>query len=583
MVQSPFAHLLHTNYIPSDSECARIRAFLTTSREDALRHKAEVVRLRGLLDEAALKHDAACAELAAHKALISPMRRMPDDVLRAVFLHTLPKTRNVVLGPKEGPLLLSLVCRRWRDVALSTPRLWASLHIVIPTTSATANALQSVVGAWLSRTGAVPLSMSTRVSRTRAQRHRWLPSSSDPGSDSFGTQLLAEVLLPVAPRWQEMELAISNRKDWDVLQTLKATDVPLLQYLNLQNEARYVISSGQVELPDQPPKLPLLEGVSLRSFGYRGPHGSLPTSIPYRTLHHLNLHISASDFPATMTFPPTFLQDCESLKTLTLSLQGYNISVPQDATVAYLPNLVRVMLDMHLANDPLNASPFAVIQAPALRSLDLSVPVFNMPLADLLRPVAHITRLRVRVDRAEADSVIAGLRLLNDLEELEMFGDPIQSSTSAPAAPANGFVGNVAMTFLPAAAGGAFLPPDFRPIMSDRTWLQPFITRTPEGGLALCPALRRLRLARVGAVSDALLLALLRARRAALTHFSCKLLRERDAEVDVLAELERDGEDGLRVADVVLQYHKPHGVAEYSPMEGTELEPTQFGTEFPPF
>ncbi|KAJ6561804.1 hypothetical protein B0H19DRAFT_903367, partial [Mycena capillaripes] len=64
-----------------------------------------------------------------HLALLLPIRRIPDDILRKIFVSCLPQTQNAAISPREAPILLCGVTSGWRHVALSTPQLWSSLHL----------------------------------------------------------------------------------------------------------------------------------------------------------------------------------------------------------------------------------------------------------------------------------------------------------------------------------------------------------------------------------------------------------------------------------------------------------------------
>ncbi|KAJ7890082.1 hypothetical protein B0H14DRAFT_1127891 [Mycena olivaceomarginata] len=61
---------------------------------------------------------------------VPPIRRVPAEVLCAIFLLTLPHTRRV--GGKNMPIApwrLGLVCRRWRESALAYAALWSFINI----------------------------------------------------------------------------------------------------------------------------------------------------------------------------------------------------------------------------------------------------------------------------------------------------------------------------------------------------------------------------------------------------------------------------------------------------------------------
>ncbi|KAJ7796751.1 hypothetical protein B0H14DRAFT_2390361, partial [Mycena olivaceomarginata] len=60
-----------------------------------------------------------------------PARRPPDDMVAEIFTASLPYDRNATISGTEAPLLFCHICRVWRHLALSTPCLWAFLHIVL--------------------------------------------------------------------------------------------------------------------------------------------------------------------------------------------------------------------------------------------------------------------------------------------------------------------------------------------------------------------------------------------------------------------------------------------------------------------
>ncbi|KAJ7615851.1 hypothetical protein FB45DRAFT_683547, partial [Roridomyces roridus] len=87
------------------------------------------------------------------------------DVVREIFVACLPSKENATLRASDAPILLCHITRYWRDMALSTPRLWASLHIFSPPliNDGTVSMLQRMdeaANAWLSRSGCLPLSIS---------------------------------------------------------------------------------------------------------------------------------------------------------------------------------------------------------------------------------------------------------------------------------------------------------------------------------------------------------------------------------------------------------------------------------------
>ena len=76
-------------------------------------------------------------------SFLAPIRRLPVEILAEIFLLSVDCRLH-------SPLDLMHVCRRWRAIVLTTPRIWSSLRLC--TWTKTAN-----VGFALKRTGASPL------------------------------------------------------------------------------------------------------------------------------------------------------------------------------------------------------------------------------------------------------------------------------------------------------------------------------------------------------------------------------------------------------------------------------------------
>ncbi|KAF7376777.1 hypothetical protein MSAN_00095000 [Mycena sanguinolenta] len=143
---------LTTNYIPSDEEIKDIRQHILLRSE-------ELARLDERIRNLSAERDEIRAYIDSQKALISHPRRLPADVVQEIFIACLPTTRNAVMSTKEAPLLLCRICSAWRTIALSTPRLWASLHAPLDFILLKESRI-SAVTQWLQRSAACPISIS---------------------------------------------------------------------------------------------------------------------------------------------------------------------------------------------------------------------------------------------------------------------------------------------------------------------------------------------------------------------------------------------------------------------------------------
>ncbi|KAF7335282.1 F-box domain-containing protein [Mycena sanguinolenta] len=56
---------------------------------------------------------------------------LPTEIISEIFVSCLPfyLERRSTLNPNHAPMLLLCVCRKWRSIALSTPRLWALVNL----------------------------------------------------------------------------------------------------------------------------------------------------------------------------------------------------------------------------------------------------------------------------------------------------------------------------------------------------------------------------------------------------------------------------------------------------------------------
>ncbi|KAJ3548004.1 hypothetical protein NMY22_g1438 [Coprinellus aureogranulatus] len=155
--KSPFTSLLYTNHAPTEQERTLIREYLS----DWEGQIAQLERSERTMSDSIPPQGRPLKELleivAAHRALLAPSRRVPDDILREIFLQCLPTNHNATISARDPPLLVRQVCSRWRAIALSTPRLWSTIHIPLPISSASQ---RSLAEGWIGLSGALPLSIS---------------------------------------------------------------------------------------------------------------------------------------------------------------------------------------------------------------------------------------------------------------------------------------------------------------------------------------------------------------------------------------------------------------------------------------
>ncbi|KAJ7090838.1 hypothetical protein B0H15DRAFT_948602 [Mycena belliarum] len=228
-MSSPFSSLLGTNYCPEDDEVGEIKALLVEPSQRLKRLDDVIAGLQNALDQLMEERARLSAHVDAHKALRSPVRRLPLDIIQEIFVACIPTHRNCAMSALEAPVLLGRICRSWRDISLSTPRLWSKIHIVEPTCP-----YNSVIAifeeklalrlettkTWLGRSGQCPLSISLQSTFDRT------------GFTLETQQLLIDALLPFAARWEHITLTTL----FSVLATashLTPADVPMLKSVSI--------------------------------------------------------------------------------------------------------------------------------------------------------------------------------------------------------------------------------------------------------------------------------------------------------------------------------------------------------------
>lgn len=111
--------------------CSSTEAHVTTSKISELqahvsRLEEEAKKLEASLDANRSECERLANVLDEHRSVLAPIKKVPVEILSKIFLSG-DFGGFVKL---EAPHLLTLVCRRWRDVAISMPALWSSLDLI---------------------------------------------------------------------------------------------------------------------------------------------------------------------------------------------------------------------------------------------------------------------------------------------------------------------------------------------------------------------------------------------------------------------------------------------------------------------
>ncbi|KAJ6512628.1 hypothetical protein C8R45DRAFT_1206661 [Mycena sanguinolenta] len=388
-MDSPFEKIFHTNTVPSDADCQRIRQLLARPLEKAAALTAKIECLQAQINQLGEERDHLNSFIDPHLALISPARRLPPEVVAEIFAACLPSHRNPIISGKEAPLLLSHICHEWRNIALTTPRLWASLHVIAPIEKR-CQEIREAVDIWLSRSGVLPLSIS-------------LVHSTAAGLDF---RAVLEAFIPYSSRWHRIRFRLPAYHNFRPLSVLSPNDVPILESAMIDGFA------GADPYWDF---LAFLGATSLRSVAFRRAVKYPQVPIPWSLLRHLCID-RESRWLLTAAEALDIMQRCPELETCALPFK------PLWGDASPMPECRMERLRRLSVVDEWNgtAAFFNNLHAPRLESLEyITWDVKEFPFTSFLTSGAeHLQCLSFCVRKISDLAIIDCLRRIPALSEL---------------------------------------------------------------------------------------------------------------------------------------------------------------------
>ncbi|KAJ6462146.1 hypothetical protein C8R45DRAFT_529091 [Mycena sanguinolenta] len=202
--------LLTSNDAPTDSEIPVIRQIIRDAEARLLALDAHIVYLPTNMAETE-------KYLSRHRAILSPVRRVPAELICEIFDLATAQSRAEPFG--EYPWHLGFICQRWRECALGFPTLWSSLTVdASPTYSPRDIWRLLALETQLLRTAEAPLDI------------RWLCIA----NESPDLRML-DLLFPQSRRWRTVVFHPSQSTTWlDWLQPVRGK-LDRLQNLELHD------------------------------------------------------------------------------------------------------------------------------------------------------------------------------------------------------------------------------------------------------------------------------------------------------------------------------------------------------------
>ncbi|KAJ6580786.1 hypothetical protein B0H19DRAFT_894069, partial [Mycena capillaripes] len=118
-----------TNEPPDSSEIALVLSAISKTDAPLACLDNEISKLQEKLKQLEDERTLLSSYRTQNTAILSPLRRLPPEVLGEIFSWTMPSVNDALdLGRFDtganSPWVLTRVCSRWRAISLSTPSLW---------------------------------------------------------------------------------------------------------------------------------------------------------------------------------------------------------------------------------------------------------------------------------------------------------------------------------------------------------------------------------------------------------------------------------------------------------------------------
>ncbi len=346
-----FEELSSCNDPPVDSERAALEAVVREGKAKLASLRQRIATVRKMLQILFKEQTRTVKHITDAKILLSPIRRLPADVLIEIFTACLPEdpdlpddTDSLDTQLQVAPWVLSQVCSSWRQTALTWTGLWANIRLKMDLYT---NHMESVfrLGIVLDRAG---------EHRLRVFIH---------GQKDFSDHPVFEMIMSTSARWESLDVSAPLRsfRSFNSI----SHHLPLLETLwirvssfhrsDLRPESTCVIHGFR--------QAPRLRDLSVtQKLVSDIPFFTGLFDLPLETISELHIESTASDVVS-------FLRSDTAKHLITLgitSIHSKRHGLPQQIEIPVIRH--DCLQRLYLAN---SAAGLSGLQLPALRSLDL--------------------------------------------------------------------------------------------------------------------------------------------------------------------------------------------------------------------
>ncbi|KAG7097521.1 hypothetical protein E1B28_004864 [Marasmius oreades] len=263
---------IRANYFPSLSERSQIHRSLDDAAGELERYDQEIERVVGTLRQLEEERERLVGMMEGARALLSPVRRLPSELLLSVFCFLLEpeeyslaisKFGNAVYSPTFN---ISRTCTFWRRIVHSNPDLWRSISVDVVGIDAKRRLL-NLVYVYLENSRTSPLTIQITDNDFSPDDGLYFNTIGNTGVD------VIKALVRHSERWVKVDLRFRQ----DIFRMLEAGcfQLPHLEELSMQSIP--LTTSIRAACA----KTSTLQTLKVDSFTYYG------IAFPYHTLQDL--------------------------------------------------------------------------------------------------------------------------------------------------------------------------------------------------------------------------------------------------------------------------------------------------------
>ncbi|KAI4526047.1 hypothetical protein K525DRAFT_190060 [Schizophyllum commune Loenen D] len=200
---------LRSSYVPSDLDISSIHGILPVMESDVASYDDHIQRLEEELLSFRRRRDETKTGIAQLRALVAPVRRLPNELLGMICAYSLPDDWFITDSGSRR-FGFAQVCHAWREFALSEHWIWARISVGLRDPEKPPyvdGGWKQIVDTFLQRSGTHPLKLNVWTTREAVP---W-------PEQGFDAQAVWEIVAQNSYRLQALHLRFQKKPDVNLL------------------------------------------------------------------------------------------------------------------------------------------------------------------------------------------------------------------------------------------------------------------------------------------------------------------------------------------------------------------------------